>query len=85
MQVSECGCSQVIKSRLQCVFRLALDLRIKTLCSSGLKKAPQVKMLLLNKYGYNSEENILIIDGQCLETALNNHEKLFFDVTLKVF
>ena len=39
---------------------------------------------LLTKYGFNSEENILIIDGQCLETALNNCEKLFFEVTMKV-
>jgi len=38
----------------------------------------------LTKYGYNSDENILIIDGQCLETALNIHEQLFFEVTLKV-
>jgi len=39
---------------------------------------------LLTQYGYNSEGNILIIDGQCLETALNSFEKLFFEVTLRV-
>ena len=39
---------------------------------------------LLNKYGFNCDENILIIDGHCLDTALNKFEKLFFDETLKV-
>ena len=39
---------------------------------------------LLTKFGYSSDENILIIDGQCLDTALNNYEKLFFEVALKV-
>ena len=39
---------------------------------------------LLNKYSIDPEGHILIIDGQCLETALRDFEKLFFEVTLKV-
>ncbi len=28
-------------------------------------------------------DHVLIIDGDCLEVALNNHEKLFFEVSMK--
>ena len=38
---------------------------------------------LLNKFNF-TEENIMVIDGECLETALSQCERLFFEVTIKV-
>jgi phospholipid-translocating ATPase len=29
-------------------------------------------------------DTVLIIDGDCLEVALNSHEKLFFEASMKV-
>jgi phospholipid-translocating ATPase len=38
----------------------------------------------LNKIEYSIAQTVLVIDGDCLEVALNDHEKRFFEISMKV-
>jgi phospholipid-translocating ATPase len=39
----------------------------------------------LNKIELNITQTVLVIDGDCLEVALNYHEKEFFEISMKVY
>jgi phospholipid-translocating ATPase len=39
----------------------------------------------LNKIEFNISQTVLVIDGDCLEVALNYHEKEFFEISMKVY
>jgi hypothetical protein len=38
----------------------------------------------LKKIEFNITQTLLIIDGDCLEVALNQHEREFFEIAMKV-
>ena len=38
----------------------------------------------LKKIEFNIKQTVLVIDGDCLEVALNEHEKEFFEIAMNV-
>lgn len=49
-----------------------------------MAKEPNYVLNELKKIEFTIQQNILIIDGECLEVALNFHEKEFFEIAMKV-